>query len=195
MSSRDGSDAPIEPIAVAELELCDPARAATPIVADSRARWIRVLLRAATVPVGWVWIDRQGTPTTEESPALPLAEVARNLAQRALQSRLESVERFALPPISIVICTRNRPELLSECLEAVGSLEQKPESNGRRETLGEELAGSAVAADAEIVSAARALLEQVQKHGGLQQNVRQDVAGNRNIFSGTGDINIGGQPP
>ena len=123
MSSRDGSDAPIEPIAVAELELCDPARAATPIVADSRARWIRVLLRAATVPVGWVWIDRQGTPTTEESPALPLAEVARNLAQRALQSRLESVERFALPPISIVICTRNRPELLSECLEAVGSLE------------------------------------------------------------------------
>lgn len=80
-------------------------------------------------------------------------------------------------------------------IEAVGSLEQKPDSNGRRETLGEELASSAVASDVEIAAAARALLEQVQKHGGAQQSVRQNVTGDRNIFSGTGDINIGGQPP
>ena len=80
-------------------------------------------------------------------------------------------------------------------VEAVGSLEQKPDSNGRRETLGEELASSAIAADPEISAAARALLEQVQKHGGVTQNVRQNVTGDRNIFSGTGDINIGGQPP
>ena len=80
-------------------------------------------------------------------------------------------------------------------IEAVGSLERKPESDGRRGTLGEELASSAAASDAEIVSAAHALMEQVQKHAGGQQSVRQTVAGNRNIFSGTGDINIGGRPP
>jgi hypothetical protein len=80
-------------------------------------------------------------------------------------------------------------------IEAVGSLEQKPDSRGRRETLGEEVAGSAAASDAEIVAAARALLDNVQKHGGGQHVVQQNVTGDRNIFSGTGDVNIGGPPP
>ena len=80
-------------------------------------------------------------------------------------------------------------------LDAVDSLEKKPDSAGRRETLNEEVTGSAASADAEIVAAARALLENVQKHGGGPQIVQQNVTGNRNIFSGTGDINIGGGPP
>ncbi|MGH7944221.1 MAG: hypothetical protein ACREH8_00880 [Opitutaceae bacterium] len=80
-------------------------------------------------------------------------------------------------------------------VNAVENLEKKPESSGRRETLGEELAESAAAADAGIVAAARALLENVQKHGGGQAGVKQTVTGDRNIFSGTGDINIGGRPP
>jgi hypothetical protein len=80
-------------------------------------------------------------------------------------------------------------------VDAVDRLEKKPESGGRRETLGEEIAGSAAAADAEIIAAARALLENVKKHGGGQEIVQQNVTGNRNIFSGTGDINIGGRPP
>ena len=80
-------------------------------------------------------------------------------------------------------------------VDAVGSLEKKPDSAGRRETLGEEITSSTAAADAEIVAAARALLENVQKQGGSQDIVQQNVTGNRNIFSGTGDINIGGRPP
>jgi hypothetical protein len=80
-------------------------------------------------------------------------------------------------------------------VEAVGNLEKKPDSAGRRETLNEEIAGSSAAGDAEVVTAAHRLLEQVKKHGGGQDVVQQNVTGNRNIFSGTGDITIGGKPP
>lgn len=80
-------------------------------------------------------------------------------------------------------------------LDAVGDLEKKPDSAGRRETLHEEVASSAVANDPDIVAAARKLLENVQRVGGGQQTVQQNVRGDRNIFSGTGDINIGGKPP
>jgi hypothetical protein len=80
-------------------------------------------------------------------------------------------------------------------LDAVGDLEKKPDSAGRRETLHEEVTASAVANDPDIVAAARTLLENVQRVGGGQQTVQQNVHGNRNIFSGTGDINIGGKPP
>ena len=80
-------------------------------------------------------------------------------------------------------------------VEAVGTLEKKPDSTGRRETLNEEIAGSAVATDAAIVAAAHNLLESVKRHGGGQESVQQKVTGNRNIFSGTGDIHIGDKPP
>jgi hypothetical protein len=80
-------------------------------------------------------------------------------------------------------------------VDAVDQLEKKPDSNGRRETLGEELASSTAPADQEILAAAQALLDQVKQHGGTAATVQQRVTGNRNIFSGTGDINIGGKPP
>ena len=56
-------------------------------------------------------------------------------------------------------------------------------------------ASSPAPADQEILAAAQALLEQVKKHGGVTQTVQQRVTGDRNIFSGTGDIHIGGKPP
>ena len=74
-------------------------------------------------------------------------------------------------------------------------MEAKPDSPGRRETLTEELAASDAAKDAEIVAAAQALLDRVRQLPGGQEVVRQTVTGDRNIFSGTGDIHIGGQPP
>lgn len=79
-------------------------------------------------------------------------------------------------------------------VDAVVNLEKKPESTGRRETLQEELAGSAAATDAEIAAAAERLLRSVKQPGG-QDIVQQNVSGNRNIFSGTGDIHLGGKAP
>ena len=79
-------------------------------------------------------------------------------------------------------------------VDAVESLEKKPDSPGRRQILEEEIAASPAAADTEVTAAARTLLERVKTHGG-QEIVQQDVTGNRNIFSGTGDITIGGGQP
>ena len=63
---------------------------------------------------------------------------------------------------------------------------------GRREMLKEEIVGTGAAADAEILAAARSLLENLKKQPGGQEIVQQTVAGNKNIFSGTGDIHIEG---
>jgi hypothetical protein len=79
-------------------------------------------------------------------------------------------------------------------LDAVDSLEQKPESSGRRQTLTEELGSSSLTTDTEVITAARRLLESVAKLPGGETHVQQTVSGNRNIFSGTGDIHIGGNP-
>ena len=79
-----------------------------------------------------------------------------------------------------------------EVIQAVESLEKKPDSSGRREVLNEEMVSSGAAADAEILAAARFLLENLKKQPGGQQIVQQTVTGNRNVFSGSGDIHIEG---
>jgi hypothetical protein len=81
-----------------------------------------------------------------------------------------------------------------EVVRAVESLEEKPESAGRRQTLQEEVKSAGVENDDEIVTAAQDLIEKVKAQPGGAANVQQTVRGNRNIFSGTGDINIGGTP-
>ena len=76
--------------------------------------------------------------------------------------------------------------------KAVVELEEKPESPGRKQTLKEEVAASGLDEDKEIVSAAKALTEQLKKLPGGQQVVQQNVTGDRNIFSGTGDVKVSG---
>jgi hypothetical protein len=75
----------------------------------------------------------------------------------------------------------------SDVVTAVTSLEQKPDSGGRRETLREEVAAINAAADQELLAAARALLERVQGAPGGTV-VTQQVTGNQNVFSGTGNV-------
>jgi disulfide oxidoreductase YuzD len=82
-----------------------------------------------------------------------------------------------------------------EVVQAVDRVEEKPDSSGRRETLKEEIVGSGALADPEIAAAAHSLLEKLKQQPGGQEIVHQIVTGNRNIFSGTGDIHIEGTPP
>jgi hypothetical protein len=77
-----------------------------------------------------------------------------------------------------------------EVSQAVESLEKKPDSVGRREMPKEEINGSGAAEDAEILAAARSMLEILKKQPGAQEIVQQTVTGNH-IFSGTSDIHIG----
>jgi disulfide oxidoreductase YuzD len=82
-----------------------------------------------------------------------------------------------------------------EVVRAVDNLEKKPDSAGRKETLKEEIVGSGAVADTEILAAANSLLAKLKQQPGGEEIVHQVVTGNRNIFSGTGDIHIGGTPP
>ena len=75
--------------------------------------------------------------------------------------------------------------------EALQKLEAKPERTGRQEELRDELAEAGAGEDAEVVAAAQALLDALQARPEGQQIV-QHVTGNRNIFSGTGDVNVRG---
>jgi hypothetical protein len=77
----------------------------------------------------------------------------------------------------------------SEVIAAVESVEQKPESAGRRETLAEEVLAVKAPEDPEIVAAAQALVGTIQASGGSTV-VTQHVQGNQNVFSGTGNVTI-----
>jgi hypothetical protein len=82
-----------------------------------------------------------------------------------------------------------------EIVQAVENLEKKPDSAGRKESLREEVAASKAGEDADILSAAKSLLESIKKLPGGQQTIEQIVTGNRNIFSGTGDVHVSDKGP
>ena len=75
-------------------------------------------------------------------------------------------------------------------VKSIELLEEKPESEGRREMLREEIQASEAYLDAEVVQAAEALHEQLRTQTNIQQNVQQKVMGDHNIFSGTGDVTV-----
>jgi disulfide oxidoreductase YuzD len=74
--------------------------------------------------------------------------------------------------------------------EAIQKIEDKPDSPGRQATLKEEITAAKVDQDEEIVKAAVALLERLKAVPGGQQIIQQTVTGDKNIFSGTGDVTV-----
>ena len=75
----------------------------------------------------------------------------------------------------------------SEIIKAVDSLEKRPTSPGRKETLHEEIVSAKADKDSNILKAANQILTRINSG---QINVSQTVTGDHNIFTGTGDINI-----
>ena len=78
----------------------------------------------------------------------------------------------------------------SDLSDAIDELEQKPTSSGRKVTLKEELEAAKADQDAEVIQAAKALLEKIKELPGGQQSVHQTVTGNQNIFSATGNVTV-----
>jgi hypothetical protein len=82
----------------------------------------------------------------------------------------------------------------NDVTDAVKMLEKKPGAEDRRVTLQKEVQEAGADKDADIVKAAEALLAEVKKQPGgeeaVQQIVNQQVIGNGNIFSGTGDVTV-----
>jgi|SRR6185295_13140026 len=82
----------------------------------------------------------------------------------------------------------------SGVVDAMEKLEEKPDSNARKDVLREEIATANVASDQDILKAARDLLEQIKLQPGgekiIQQAVTQTTTGDHNISTGIGNITI-----
>ncbi len=63
----------------------------------------------------------------------------------------------------------------SELADAVASLEKHPESDGRKQTLHEEIAAAKAQEDPELVELARALLDRIESQPGGAQHIQNAV--------------------
>ncbi len=79
----------------------------------------------------------------------------------------------------------------SDLAQAVDDVEKKPDSKGRQATLQEEMANAHADKDPELLALAKSLNEQLAKLPGGQNVVTQTVTGDRNIFSGSGNVTVG----
>lgn len=106
-------------VAVGELNLADPHPAAQPVCANRPFRW---LVHRGERPLGWIRsqpslgrpVDLRELVADQLGDALVRDEVAR---------RLEAPSDAPCPPISVVICTRDRLGTLKRCLAAVAALD------------------------------------------------------------------------
>ena len=76
----------------------------------------------------------------------------------------------------------------SDITKAIKNLEKKPESSGRKETLKEEVIAAKVDQDTDLVEVANALLLKLKDLPDGQTVINQTIKGNKNIFSGTGNV-------
>jgi hypothetical protein len=77
----------------------------------------------------------------------------------------------------------------SKVATAVAELEERPSSEGRRSVLSEEVAATNAHQDQELIHAAQEVLARLAAHAG-STGVVQQVTGDRNIFSGSGDVHV-----
>lgn len=81
----------------------------------------------------------------------------------------------------------------SDLLDAVDSLEKKPDSESRRDVVQEEVEAAEANKDVDIREAAQALIEAVKSQPGGEeyvQQISQQVIGDNNVFSGSGDVTV-----
>jgi len=74
--------------------------------------------------------------------------------------------------------------------KAVEELEKKPDSAARRAVLQEEVQTAGADQDPDLLQAAESLLAKIKEQPGGKTMVTQIVNGDRNIFSGTGDVDV-----
>ncbi|NEP21932.1 MAG: hypothetical protein F6K49_07885 [Moorea sp. SIO3I6] len=80
----------------------------------------------------------------------------------------------------------------SDVVNAVEGLEKKPDSEGRKVTLKEEIQNSKVNEDPEIHQLAQDILDKVEEKAQAQQNIHQTISNPKNSsISGSGNASIG----
>ena len=82
----------------------------------------------------------------------------------------------------------------SDLTMAVENLEKKPDSEGRKVTLKEEIELAKADKDSDILAVAETQLEKLKAFPSKQVGVQQTIVGDGDIFSGTGDVKVTNQP-
>lgn len=106
------------PFTITSIELTDPL---APVTTDGR-QYVLALARWQGRPIGWVSLH---SAEGEIGVADLESEVTRQLEWPLIQHGLAQENRAipVNPPISVVVCTRNRPVLLERCLAGISALE------------------------------------------------------------------------
>jgi hypothetical protein len=81
----------------------------------------------------------------------------------------------------------------SDLAKAVENVEKKPDSAGRRDVLQEEVAAVKANQDPDLLKAAESLLAKIKEVPGGQTTIQQAVTGDKNIFSGSGNVTVTNQ--
>ena len=80
----------------------------------------------------------------------------------------------------------------SDLVDAVNSIEKKPDSEGRKITLQEEVDKAKVKDDPDLLHLAQVLLEKLKEQPGGHQTITQTISNVKYAAtSGTGDVSIG----
>ena len=84
---------------------------------------LRVLLRRGNAPIAWVRVDRP-SPDLTRFQLLQLAthQLCSTNVAALMRDRID-IASLTLPPISVVICTRDRPQSLQRCLDSFRALD------------------------------------------------------------------------
>jgi len=109
----------LAPIGVLDWELSDRTAA---FDACERFAEVRLLVRMKGRPIGWLTVREPGPGISAERLHAELkAQLGVAVQRCALRRRLEGglLRSEATPPVSVVVCTRDRTDSLARCLESL----------------------------------------------------------------------------
>lgn len=106
-------------VVLGELDLDDPRPEALGVSATRPSRW---LIRRGAEPLGWINYQARTGEITDVR-ALVADQLGGALVRDQLARRLADPPPVRYPPISVVICTRDRLATLRRCLSAVRALD------------------------------------------------------------------------
>ena len=129
-----------------------------------------------------VRLERCSPATRGEDPVDPITaavvSAVAKLAEPAVKDAYEGLKALIVRKLGAQ----------SQVASAIQDLEKEPTSEGRRLVLREKVAASGVDKDDEVTGAAKAVIAAAGTQSGT--SVVQNVTGDQNIFSGTGDVSV-----
>lgn len=112
-----------KPYPVIGLELTTPP----PLLGELHSRKVLALLRWRGAPIAWQELGVCGTQIDWERARSTIRDShGSKIAEEMVRERLAGSHQSLRPTVSVVVCTRDRPEDMRRCLTALAALETPP---------------------------------------------------------------------